>query len=71
MILLCTILQVVNGKSFFNEQHQSTDGSLRRESHERHIRVIRQAGIFDSIRMKCPIGMSDVEGTCRTIIYKQ
>lgn len=71
MILLCTILQVVNGKSLFTVR-QSTDGSLRSVNwNGRHNRVIRQAGIFDSIRMKCPEGMNDVRGTCRFIIYKQ
>lgn len=68
MILLCAILEVVNGKSFFELRHQSTDGDLRRvnQQQERHNRTIRHARVLD-IRMKCPSGMGYVGGRCRKI----
>lgn len=68
MILLCAILKVVNGKSFFDLRHQSTDGDWSRGSLQqgRHSRAIRHANVLD-IRMACPIGMKHVGGRCRKI----
>lgn len=68
MILLCAILKVVNGKSFFELRHQSTDGNWRRLSYQQgqHKRTIRQARVLD-IRMTCPTDMKYVGGRCRKI----
>lgn len=72
MILLCTILKVVNGKSFFEVWHHSTDGnwpSGEIEGVKKHSRTIRHAGpgILD-IRMTCPSGMRYVRKRCRKIL---
>lgn len=69
MILLCTILKVVNGKSFSALKHQPTDDENWREGmgehNEQHNRIIRQ--ILD-IRMTCPSGSRHVRGRCRKIL---
>lgn len=75
MILLCTILKVVNGKSFSEVRHHSTDGNLPSgevEGVEKHSRTIRHAGpggILD-IKMPCPSGMRYVRSRCRRILSK-
>jgi hypothetical protein len=69
MILLCTILKVVNGKSFLGLEHQSTDGTWKGANGEtqQHNRVIRQPRLLD-IRMSCPTGMKFIAGRCRKIL---
>lgn len=65
MILLCTILEVVNGNPV-ELDHRSTDAPRQGvKQTERHNRVIRQPNI---LRMRCPSGMEYVQGRCRTIL---
>lgn len=69
MILLCTILKVVNGKSFFASRNQLAGGVDWREGlefkQERYSRTIRQ---ILNVKMTCPSGMKHARGRCRKIL---
>lgn len=67
MILLCTILKVVNGKSLLELEHQSPDVDVMWSDsrHENRHRTIRH--VLD-IRMVCPEKKVFVAGRCRKIL---
>jgi hypothetical protein len=65
MILLCTILKVVNGKSLLESEHHSRTAVNGGDRHRIHHRPIRH--VLD-IRMTCPDKMVFVAGRCRKIL---
>lgn len=68
MILLCTVLEVVNGKSSFRLEHQSADEEWSGASDNRqHTRTIRHADILGNIPMLCPAGLGYANGRCRVV----
>lgn len=69
MILLCTILEVVNGKSLFRLGHQSPeDGWTAANDSQRHIRAIPPHGGILVVPIVCPAGQRFAGGRCRKIL---